>query len=272
MELVHVLECAFNHDALGLALEINDLMDGLFILIQILYEANDAIFLMVLHMLDLVASAVLKDDGQIRVQVGGLMKSALDLLRLETGLLKDLRIRQKINLRTGLAGAAKLRKQTFLQFNGGDTPLVMIMMYVTVPADFDIQIGRKSVDNRGSHTIETAAGLVYRVIELSARMQGREYQTLSGYALGMHVHRDATSIVRHGTGSVLLQKYIDFRTEACQMLVHGIVHNLVDQMVQAFAGHASDIHTGSFAHCLQSLQDRNTACIVGCRICHVVHS
>ena len=201
-----------------------------------------------------------------------IVETALDLLRLKTGLLEDLRIRQKINLRSGLAGAAKLRKQAFLQFNGGDTPLVMIVMYAAVPADFDIQVCRKGIDNRGTHTVETAAGLVYRIVEFASCVQSREYQTLRGYALGVHVHGNTTAIVRHSTGSVLLQIYTDFRTEARQMFVHGIVHNLIDQMVQALAGHAANIHAGPFTYRLQSFQNGNAACVVGCLICHVVHS
>ena len=96
----------------------------------------------------------------------------------------------------------------------------MIVMYAAVPADFDIQVCRKGIDNRGTHTVETAAGLVYRIVEFASCVQSREYQTLRGYALGVHVHGNTTAIVRHSTGSVLLQIYTDFRTEARQMFVH----------------------------------------------------
>lgn len=64
------------------------------------------------------SSPVLENDGQFRIQVGRLMHTALHFLCLETGLLKDLRIRQEIDLRSGLSGLAQCRKKTIDQFNG----------------------------------------------------------------------------------------------------------------------------------------------------------
>src|SRR5699024_10208421 len=78
----------------------------------------------------------------------------------------------------------------------------------------------------------------------------------------MHVHRNSTPVVRDRCRAVLLQRDMDLRTESRQMLVHGIVHDLIDQMDQSLCGDASDIHSRSLPDCFQPFEHCDTPCIV----------
>lgn len=50
----------------------------------------------------LLATLILIDDRKLRVQIRGLMQTAFYLILFKTGLLKDFRIRQEIDLCSGL--------------------------------------------------------------------------------------------------------------------------------------------------------------------------
>ena len=50
----------------------------------------------------------------------------------------------------------------------------------------------------------------------------------------MHIYRDSSSIIFYCTGTVLLKNYMDPAAVSCKMLIHRIIHNLIDQMVQTF--------------------------------------
>ena len=84
----------------------------------------------------------------------------------------------------------------------------------------------------------------------------------------MHAYRNSPAVICHGAGTILLQIHFDLAAEACQMLIHGVVHDLVDQMVQSFGRNTSDVHTGTFPNCFQSLQDRDTVRIIGAAFRH----
>ena len=110
--------------------------------------------------------------------------------------------------------------------------------------------------------METAAGLVGGIVKLSSGMERCKYQPFCRHTFLMHSHRNSTPIVRNGTGSVLFQKYIDGIAVSRKMLVHRIVYDLVDQVIQSFARCASYIHTRTLADCLQAFQHRNTAGVI----------
>ena len=55
---------------------------------------------------------------------------------------------------------------------------------------------------------------------------------------------------------------MDLVAVSSQVLIHRIIHDLIDQMVQAFGRNTSYIHSGSFSYRFQSFQDRDTARII----------
>ena len=127
----------------------------------------------------------------------------------------------------------------------------------------------KRIDHRGTHPVETAAGFIGAVVKFSSGVQSGEHQTRSTYALLVHSHGNSSSVVADGGRAVRLQSHPDGIAIPCQMFVHGIVYNLINQMVQSLSGHTADIHARPLAHRLQSLQYRNIRSTVICIcFCH----
>ena len=120
--------------------------------------------------------------------------------------------------------------------------------------------------------MKSAACLICGIIKLTACMKGCKNKTLRRYSLGMHIHRDPSSIIFYCTGTVLLKNYMDTAAVPCKVLIHRIVYDLIYQMVQSLSGYASDIHTGALSHGLEALQDRDTARIISVFFCHSTDS
>ena len=80
----------------------------------------------------------------------------------------------------------------------------------------------------------------------------------------MHLYRDPAAVIFDRAGIVLLQGDPDLAAETCQMLIHGIIQHLVDQMVQPLDPNASYVHARPFPDSLQPLKDRDAVRIVLC--------
>ena len=120
--------------------------------------------------------------------------------------------------------------------------------------------------------MKSAACLICGIVKLTACMKGCKNKTLRRYSLGMHIHRDPSSIIFYCTGTVLLKNYMDTATVPCKVLIHRIVYDFIYQMVQSLSGYASDVHTGALSHGLEALQDRDTARIISVFFCHSTDS
>ena len=195
VEFIHILEGHFHRDSLALAGKENDIMYGLLGMVHILYKANDTFRLMIGDLLRLFFSFIFKNDRKLRVQVSGLMKTALNIIFLETGLVEDGIIRQEIDGRTGLSGLAHYGKQTVHQIHHGDTSFITVLIDEATTLDSYSQLCGKSIYHRGTYAVKTTAGLIRTVIKLSTRVKGGKYQTLRRYSFFMHSNRDSTSVI-----------------------------------------------------------------------------
>lgn len=106
------------------------------------------------------------------------MKTALNIIFLETGLVEDGIIRQEIDGRTGLSGLAHYGKQTVHQIHHGDTSFITVLIDEATTLDSYSQLCGKSIYHRGTYAVQTTAGLVGGIIEFTAGMKSREYQAL----------------------------------------------------------------------------------------------
>ena len=228
MEFIHILECHFHGDAFALAGKENDIMDSLFRTVHVFYEANDAFRFMVGNLLRFFFSLIFKNDRKLRIQISSLMQTTLNLIFLETGLVKNGVIRQKVDSRTGLSCLAHHREQTVYQIHRGNTSLITVLINAAATLDSDGQLCGKSIYHRGTHTVQTTAGLVCGIIEFTAGMQSREYQTLRADSFFVHSHGNTTSVIFYRGGAVCFQRYFYRIAVSGQMLVHRVIYNLVD--------------------------------------------
>ena len=106
--------------------------------------------------------------------------------------------------------------------------------------------------------MQTTAGLISGVVKFTAGMQGREYQTFRTDPFFVHSHGNTTSVIFYGGGTVRLQSYFYRIAVSGQMLVHRVIYDLVDQVVQTLGGDTADIHSGSLSYRFQTFQNGNT--------------
>jgi hypothetical protein len=121
--------------------------------------------------------------------------------------------------------------------------------------------------------VQAAGDLVAAAVaELSARMQDREDDLDRGLALLLHRRdRDPATVVDDGDRVVGMDRDVDAVAVACERLVDGVVHDLVDQVVQpAHAGRA-DVHPGALAHGFETLENGDVLGVVaGARLAGLV--
>ena len=110
--------------------------------------------------------------------------------------------------------------------------------------------------------MKAAACLIGGIVELSSGVEGGKHKPLRGHAFFMEIHRDSTSVIRNCAGTVTFQNNVDMCAVPRQMLVHRIVHDLIDQMVQTLSGHTSYIHTRTLSDCLEALQNGDTPRVI----------
>ena len=92
---------------------------------------------------------------------------------------------------------------------------------------------RQGVDHAGAHAVKAAGHLITAAAELAAGMQHRKHHFQSGTArLGLNVHGNTASVVRHGDGSILIDGNLDLRAVAGQGLIDGVVHDLIYQVME----------------------------------------
>src|SRR5690606_39454539 len=140
-------------------------------------------------------------------------------------------------------------------------PRVPLPVDVTVaPADFDLEPLGECVHDAHADAVQTAGHLVCVLVELAAGVQHRHRDLDARPPFGrVPVDRDAAAVVGHGDGVVLADHDVDARAVAGKCLVHGVVHDLVHQVVQAARTRGADVHAGPAPHRLQPLENLDLA-------------
>ena len=104
--------------------------------------------------------------------------------------------------------------------------------------------------------MKSAGHLVSSATKLTTCMQHSKYYfkcRLSGFVI--HSNRNTTSVIFNGNGIVLFNCYFDILTITGKCLIHGIIHNLINQMMKSSCGCTSDVHTRSLSYRFKSLQN-----------------
>ncbi len=137
------------------------------------------------------------------------MEAAFQPVGLKAGFLKNLVVRQEVDLRAGLLRPPHGRQKSVDELHRGNAALVGVIVDIAVLIDFYVQALGQRVHHRGAHAVESAAGLVGLVVEFTSGVQGGEDDPLCGDAFFMHLHRDTAAVVLHGAGAVGLQRHPD---------------------------------------------------------------
>ena len=133
--------------------------------------------------------------------------------------------------------------------------VIFLAVQLAVAGDAELQVIRQRVGDRHADAVQAPGYLVGAVIELPARMQHRHDDFgRRASLLGMDIHRDAASVVRHGHRFIGMDGDHDAVAVAGQGLVDRVVDDLEHHVVQPrpVIG-VPDVHSGAFAHRIKTL-------------------
>ena len=138
-----------------------------------------------------------------------------------------------------------------------------------VAPDGDVEPLAQGIDDRDADAVQTARGFIGFTGELPARMEdGHDhFQRRLARVFGVGIDRNAAPVVLDRQPALGVEVDGDQFRMAGHGLVHRIVQNLGEQVVQGPLISAADIHAGAFADRLQPLQhlDRGGGVVAGQR-------
>jgi hypothetical protein len=150
----------------------------------------------------------------------------------------------------------------------GVAALVGLAPYLSVAPDLQLEVVRQRVHDRDADAVEAARDLVAVFVELSAGVQ-RGHHHLGGGAmlLGMEIDGDPPPVVHHGDAVVVVDLDRNLVAVARERFIDRVVHDLVDEVVEAVRPRRSDVHRGALPDRIQALENLDVSCGVG-RIAH----
>jgi hypothetical protein len=255
---VVVLQRDLDLDTVPLALEEEHLgVDRRLVLVEVLDELDDAA--LVEEGVAALVPLVLDDDLEALVEEGHLAEPVGERVEGERGLLEDLAVRLELHdgaVLGGLLAGGELAQRHAV--------LVALGPHLAVAADLQLEPLAERVDHRHPHAVEAAGYLVGGVLELAAGMEHGEddfRRRLATFLVG--VHGNAAAVVPHRAGPVGVQDDLDAVAVARQRLVNGVVHDLVDEVVEPIGPGVADVHGRPLAHGLEALEDLDVARGIG---------
>ena len=141
---------------------------------------------------------------------------------------------------------------------------VLLRPDVAVAANLDDERLAERVDHRDADAVQAAGDLVAAAVaELAAGVQDGEHDLDGGTALLLHhVDGDPAAVVDHGDRAVGVDRDVDARRLALERLVHRVVDDLVDEVVQAAQAGRPDVHARAQAHRFEALEDGDVLGVV----------
>ena len=199
-----------------------------------------------------------------REQVGLGAGHAQQSLRLEGGALaEDLLVRLEAHLGAAPVLGRSQLLQLGLRLAAGEGHGVELL----AARDLHLQLLGEGVDDGDAHAVQAAGGIVDLGIEFAARVQGGHDHFEGGFVLelGVRVYGYAAAVVDHGEEAVGLDLHLDPRGMAGDRLVHGVVDDLGEQMVERLLVRAAHVHARPAPYRLEPFQDLDVGGGIGVR-------
>ena len=201
--------------------------------------------------MDFAGALVTALDLKSLVQVGQFLETLLERLVGEFDGFED----RFVGLEAD-GGAVVVGFADVLQLLLRHAPAVDLLPAFPVAADGDLKAFGQGVDARDAHAVQAAGHLVRRVVELAARVElGHDDLYGRDLFLRVDVHGDAAPVVAHGDAVVHVKHDFDARAVPRHGFVDGVVHDFVDEVVQAPVVRAADVHGRAFSYRLKAFQN-----------------
>ena len=203
-------------------------MQGLLVLVDVLHKGTDAALIVQHALHGLLAPLVAQRNLEPRVEKGLLAQARQQNVKAVDYLVKNLGVGLEGDGGTGLALVG-------LNFHGavGHAPVKAHGVQLPVLAHLRNQPLGQLIDHRRTHPVEASRKGIALAAELSAGMQHREHHFQRGNAhFGVDAGGNAASVVGNLDDVARQNAHLNVRAVAGQRLVDGVVHNLIDQMMQ----------------------------------------
>ena len=132
------------------------------------------------------------------------------------------------------------------------------MSAIELPAarDLDLEPRGQGVDHRHADAVQTARGLVDLAVELAARLQRAhdDFERRLLRELRMRIDRDAATVVGDGEEAVCGELDADEGRVSREHLVHRVVDDFGEEVMQRLLVGAADIHAGPAAHRFEAFE------------------
>lgn len=245
--------------------------------VEVLHEVDDAALVVVRDGLDLgllVRTRLVRTgrglrrlalisefDRQTLVEERHLLEAPRERLEGVLGRLEDVAVGPEGDRGAGLVGGLVLDQR-----GGRDAHLVVLRPAPSVGLDLDGDLARQGVHDGDADAVQTTGDRVAAAAELAARVQDRQHDLEGRLPFGGNdAHGDAAAVVHDAHAAVGEDRDVDRVRVAGQRLVDGVVDDLVHEVVQSALAGRADVHTGSLANRVQTLEDGDGAGVVrGC--------
>ncbi len=213
---------------------------------------DDAFVVLVDHLV--LRDLIVEGHFDAFVQVADDLEPLAESGRVELDLREDRRIGMEVHRRPGATSLPDfLERSNRLALAEPHLPLRPVAL------DRSDQFLGQRVDDRRADAVKATGRLVVRPFELGTGMKdGEDHLERALVRLRVLVDRDAAAIVHDGDRrSVLVQCDRNRGREAVHGFVDGVVEDFPDQMMQAGAAHAADVHARPLANRLEAFEDRD---------------
>ncbi len=152
-------------------------------------------------------------------------------------------------------GTRRVRAAGLFHLLGGLAPRKLHLVGGAVAAHLGNNLRGQGIHHRHAHAVQATGHLITVAAELAASMQdGQDNLERRNLHLRMLVYGDTAAIVYHRHRPVGVDSDVHLRTIPRERLVDGVVHHLVDQMMQTFRTGRPYVHARPLAHGLEAFE------------------
>ncbi len=228
-------------------------------LVEELYEGADS-SVVVVDLL-LADTGILEVDGDLGVEEGLIPEPVLQGVEIEDDGLEHGLVRQE-----GDGGTGLLRLADDLDGSVGHSVLVALPVDLSIPLDGGDEPLGECVHHGHSDSVQTSGDLVGVLVELTSGVQVGQTEFHGGFGLSLgDSGGDTPTVVDDGDGTVAVDGDLDPGGESRHDLIDGVVHDLVDEVVQTAGIRAPDVHTGPLADRFETFEGFDAVRIVDLR-------
>ena len=134
--------------------------------------------------------------------------------------------------------------------------LVFLDIDLAFTADFRLGPLAEGCHCLGADAVQARRRFVTAFVEFGARARHRQHDLQSRLlGLGMHPDGNAATIVADAQTTINVDLHLYTFAIAGESLIHTVVNQFIDQVVQPFRSCVADIHTGPVANVLRVAED-----------------